>query len=401
MLRMLPAARSVPAPNRLAVSLNVGHWARAACHATTAKRVPDNGRCIIDASVGQHCRKTFLDVNVRNPIIHNVKGDTHTSYDISIETNNSSFTMSRSTVRRRFSEFIYLRNLLKEQQPSLTPPSLPSRTLLRRFDDKFIEERRSGLESFLRNVLTEPLYLSNKSLHLFIQTSLTMKEIEGVVKGTEDTYIPESKPPIVLALHDEVFDEIGDSAYESAAEESSIATEGSATAALRGILRSTSNVNVMHTFKCCRGDSHFHLRIGSSICVCTPTLLPPSWEGSSGMLQSLSCPLPATSTPIPTANGSATAVGVNGGCRSEGSSPYLQANVSGLRTSASDSCLVTMGGMKKHVSFSSAVEILDRAHDETHGRHSVALSTPARVLGANACSFSSCSSSASENSASS
>uniref|UniRef100_G3MNT4 PX domain-containing protein n=1 Tax=Amblyomma maculatum TaxID=34609 RepID=G3MNT4_AMBMU len=152
---------------------------------------------------------TFLDVNVRNPIIHHVKGDTHTSYDISIETNNSSFTMPRSTVRRRFSEFISLKNLLKELQPSLTPPRLPSKTLLKRFDDKFIEERRSGLETFLRNVLTEPLYLSNKSLHLFIQTSLTMKEIEGVVKGTEGTYIPESKPPIVLALHDEVFDEVG------------------------------------------------------------------------------------------------------------------------------------------------------------------------------------------------
>uniref|UniRef100_A0A131XB97 Putative the phosphoinositide binding phox logy domain of sorting nexin 10 n=1 Tax=Hyalomma excavatum TaxID=257692 RepID=A0A131XB97_9ACAR len=150
---------------------------------------------------------TFLDVNVRNPIVHEVKGDAYTSYDISIETNNSSFNMSRSTVRRRYSEFVHLKSLLKELQPSLTPPRLPPKTLMKRFDDKFIESRRAGLESFLRDVLSEPLYLSNKSLHLFIQTSLSMKEIEDVVRGIEGSYIPESKPPIVLALHDEV--EIG------------------------------------------------------------------------------------------------------------------------------------------------------------------------------------------------
>uniref|UniRef100_L7M266 Putative the phosphoinositide binding phox logy domain of sorting nexin 10 n=1 Tax=Rhipicephalus pulchellus TaxID=72859 RepID=L7M266_RHIPC len=152
---------------------------------------------------------TFLDVNVRNPIVHQVKGDVYTSYDISIETNNSCFTMSRSTVRRRYSEFVHLKSLLKELQPSLTPPRLPSKTLLKRFDDKFIESRRAGLETFLRDVLTEPLYLSNKSLHLFIQTSLTMKEIEDVVRGTEGACIPETKPPIVLALHDEIFEETG------------------------------------------------------------------------------------------------------------------------------------------------------------------------------------------------
>lgn len=304
--------------------------------------------------------------------MHEVNGDIYTSYDISIETNNSSFTMPRSTVRRRFSEFIHLRSLLRELQPSLTPPRLPWRTLMKRFDDKFIEERRSGLESFLREVLTEPLYLSNKGLHLFIQTSLSMKEIEDVVKGTEGTYMPESRPPIVLALHDEVFDEIGrDSAYESAAEDS---TAINATAAPGGVIRKTSSVTMLHSSKCCRGDGHCHLRIGSSICVCTPTLMPPSWEGSqdssNGLLQSLSCPLPTTSTPISAMDATA------GKSRSTCSSPELAANKAArLRTSASDSCLETLGGMKKHVSFSSAVEILDRV-SELHGCHRLTLSPP-------------------------
>nr|XP_037278652.1 uncharacterized protein LOC119171886 isoform X2 [Rhipicephalus microplus] len=316
---------------------------------------------------------TFLDVNVRNPIVHQVKGDVYTSYDISIETNNSCFTMSRSTVRRRYSEFVHLKSLLKELQPSLTPPRLPSKTLLKRFDDKFTENRRAGLETFLREVLTEPLYLSNKSLHLFIQTSLTMKEIEDVVRGTEGAYTPETKPPIVLALHDEVFEETGDSAYNSAAEE--VVTEGSATAAPRGILRKSGSVTMLHSSKCCSGNGHCHLRIGSNICVCTPTLYPPSWDRSddSGILQSLPCPLPSTSTPIP-ASDTNKGMGTFDSCHSEGASPDLRSSVLRLRTSASDSCLETMGSsLKKHVSFSSAIEIIDR---EKHGRRNVALSPP-------------------------
>ncbi|KAL1433890.1 hypothetical protein MTO96_012115 [Rhipicephalus appendiculatus] len=310
---------------------------------------------------------TFLDVNVRNPIVHQVKGDVYTSYDISIETNNSCFTMSRSTVRRRYSEFVHLKSLLKELQPSF--------------------------------VLTEPLYLSNKSLHLFIQTSLTMKEIEDVVRGTEGTCTPETKPPIVLALHDEVFEETGDSAYNSAAEE--VVTEGSATAAPRGILRKSGSVTMLHSSKCCSGNGHCHLRIGSNICVCTPTLYPPSWDRSddSGILQSLPCPLPSTSTPIP-ASDDTKDIGACDGCHSEGASPDLRARVSRLRTSASDSCLETIGsGLKKHVSFSSAVEIIER---EKHGRRSVTLSPPVPATFADAkASLSFCSSSTSEHSSSS
>ncbi|XP_075748201.1 uncharacterized protein LOC142814142 isoform X2 [Rhipicephalus microplus] len=344
-------------------------------------------------------RQTFLDVNVRNPIVHQVKGDVYTSYDISIETNNSCFTMSRSTVRRRYSEFVHLKSLLKELQPSLTPPRLPSKTLLKRFDDKFTENRRAGLETFLREVLTEPLYLSNKSLHLFIQTSLTMKEIEDVVRGTEGAYTPETKPPIVLALHDEVFEETGDSAYNSAAEE--VVTEGSATAAPRGILRKSGSVTMLHSSKCCSGNGHCHLRIGSNICVCTPTLYPPSWDRSddSGILQSLPCPLPSTSTPIP-ASDTNKGIGTFDSCHSEGASPDLRSSVLRLRTSASDSCLETIGSsLKKHVSFSSAIEIIDR---EKYGRRNVTLSPPVPAAFADVkASLSFCSSLAGERSSSS
>ncbi|CAN7938665.1 unnamed protein product, partial [Ixodes hexagonus] len=169
----------------------------------------------------------------------------------------------------------------------------------------------------VRRVLSEPLYLSNKSLHLFIQTNLTMKEIEDVVRGNDAGFSPEAKPPIVLAMHDDVFDEISDSAYESADDHR----------LPKGILRTGCGGAMQHSFKCCHGDSHCHLRIGSSISVCTPTLVVPSPEGRAS-----SCPFVRSAS-------------------------LMAAGLAGLKTSASDSCLETLAAKKK-VSFSSSVQVL-------------------------------------------
>ncbi|EEC07091.1 hypothetical protein IscW_ISCW019155 [Ixodes scapularis] len=89
----------------------------------------------------------------------------------------------------------------------------------------------------------------------------------------------------------------------------------------KGILRSDCGA-VLHSFKCFGGESHCHLRIGSSISVCTPTLHVPSPEGRAS-----SCPLARSVSLMAT-----------------------------LKTSASDCSLETLA--RKKVSFSSSVQIL-------------------------------------------
>lgn len=85
---------------------------------------------------------------------------------------------------------------------------------------------------------------------------------------------------------------------------------------------------MLHSFNCCHGDTHCHLRIGSSISVCTPTLQLPSPDN-----------------------------------RGASSYPYYHSvslmsdGVASLKASASDSCLETLADKKK-VSFSSSVQFL-------------------------------------------
>ncbi|GBL74637.1 Sorting nexin-11 [Araneus ventricosus] len=119
-------------------------------------------------------------VSVHSPLIQfSASGSYYTSYAISLKSNNPCFTHSYSQVRRRYSEFLHLRRRLAVHHPTVSkPPALPPKNYFHRFDDTLIEERRCGLQKFLDEVLLVPVYLSDKSLHMFLQTSCSMSKID-------------------------------------------------------------------------------------------------------------------------------------------------------------------------------------------------------------------------------
>ncbi|KAB0393753.1 hypothetical protein E2I00_016139, partial [Balaenoptera physalus] len=73
------------------------------------------------------------------------------------QTNLPIFKLKESTVRRRYSDFEWLRSELERESKVVVPP-LPGKAFLRQlpfrgddgiFDDNFIEERKQGLEQFI------------------------------------------------------------------------------------------------------------------------------------------------------------------------------------------------------------------------------------------------------------
>ncbi|KAJ2306044.1 Sorting nexin-3 [Coemansia sp. RSA 2706] len=94
----------------------------------------------------------------------------HTDYEIICRTNIPNFKLRQSSVRRRYSEFEWLRDLLQLQMPRVTVPPLPGKVFTNRFDDRVIEDRREGLERFLQIVAGHPLLQTGtKVLAAFIQ----------------------------------------------------------------------------------------------------------------------------------------------------------------------------------------------------------------------------------------
>uniref|UniRef100_A0A8I3NAU9 Sorting nexin 3 n=1 Tax=Canis lupus familiaris TaxID=9615 RepID=A0A8I3NAU9_CANLF len=125
----------------------------------------------------------FLEIDVSNPQTVGVGRGRFTTYEIRVKTNLPIFKLKESTVRRRYSDFEWLRSELERESKVVVPP-LPGKAFLRQlpfrgddgiFDDNFIEERKQGLEQFInkwkyyQHVLCEGTHLKFSQQNLFSQ----------------------------------------------------------------------------------------------------------------------------------------------------------------------------------------------------------------------------------------
>lgn len=127
-----------------------------------------------------------VSVWVRDPRIR--KNDfwhAYIDYEICLHTDSVCFTKKISSVRRRYSEFVWLRQKLQEnsmlmvQLPQL-PPKNPFFSLN---NGQQITERMKGLQKFLEQILQSPLILSDSLLHLFLQSQLNMSNMQACAAG--------------------------------------------------------------------------------------------------------------------------------------------------------------------------------------------------------------------------
>ncbi len=98
----------------------------------------------------------------------------YTDYEIVCRTNIPAFKLRQSTVRRRYSDFEYFRDILERESARVTIPPLPGKVFTNRFSDDVIEGRRAGLEKFLKIVVGHPLLQTgSKVLAAFVQGAYT------------------------------------------------------------------------------------------------------------------------------------------------------------------------------------------------------------------------------------
>ncbi|XP_061479518.1 sorting nexin-3 isoform X4 [Rhineura floridana] len=99
------------------------------------------------------------------------------------QTNLPIFKLKESCVRRRYSDFEWLRSELERESKVVVPP-LPGKAFFRQlpfrgddgiFDDSFIEERKQGLEQFINKVAGHPLAQNERCLHMFLQDEVIDK----------------------------------------------------------------------------------------------------------------------------------------------------------------------------------------------------------------------------------
>uniref|UniRef100_A0A6B2LQ70 PX domain-containing protein n=1 Tax=Arcella intermedia TaxID=1963864 RepID=A0A6B2LQ70_9EUKA len=121
-----------------------------------------------------------MNIEVTNPIIikdSSGKPD-FTVYSIQVETSFPEYSSSNFEVKRRYSDFVWLRNYLtmrmEEKGKKLSIPELPGDSWSSwfgpgRFEKEFIEERRVGLDQFMKSVANHPWARFEEGLHKFLE----------------------------------------------------------------------------------------------------------------------------------------------------------------------------------------------------------------------------------------
>eukprot|EP01088_Endostelium_zonatum_P005392 TRINITY_DN17001_c0_g1_i1.p1 TRINITY_DN17001_c0_g1~~TRINITY_DN17001_c0_g1_i1.p1 ORF type:complete len:154 (-),score=41.04 TRINITY_DN17001_c0_g1_i1:49-510(-) len=123
-----------------------------------------------------------ITIHVSDPKEQDQDGKKYTTYLISTTTNFPQYKTTEFSVRRRYSDFVWLRAKLKDAMEKSkkgknkggTIPNLPGNTFSSllgggRFDAAFIEERRSSLERFINSVSNHVICRFDSGLHSFLQ----------------------------------------------------------------------------------------------------------------------------------------------------------------------------------------------------------------------------------------
>lgn len=131
-------------------------------------------------------------IQVRNPRTHGIGRSMYTDYEILCRTNIPAFKLRQSSVRRRYSDFEWFRDILERESARVTIPPLPGKVFTNRFSDDVIEGRRAGLEKFLKIVVGHPLLQTgSKVLAAFVQGTL----LPLIVQNRDtDLYRPQLGP---------------------------------------------------------------------------------------------------------------------------------------------------------------------------------------------------------------
>ncbi len=117
-----------------------------------------------------------VQIEITDPQNHTQGSKKYTDYLVRTKTTLPIFTVKEFSVRRRFSDFEWLRTKI-ETKLKISPPSLPDKAWKRQipfmketlFDDQFVEERRRSLEHFITKISEHPLVQTEKIWVSFLQ----------------------------------------------------------------------------------------------------------------------------------------------------------------------------------------------------------------------------------------
>ncbi|KAL1413158.1 Vacuolar protein sorting-associated protein vps5 [Vanrija albida] len=128
-----------------------------------------------------------FQISVSNPtkVGDPVRG--HVVYTVNTKTTSPHYRRGEFSVLRRFSDFLWLYEALLANNPGVFVPPVPDKHVFGRFQDQFIETRRSALQRCLTKITSHPILQLDPDLRLFLESDSFALDIKNRGKAPTDT----------------------------------------------------------------------------------------------------------------------------------------------------------------------------------------------------------------------
>ncbi|XP_071135185.1 sorting nexin-7-like [Mytilus edulis] len=158
-----------------------------------------------------------LFVNVDDPEKHTGTMESYVTFRVNAKTTRSEYDDSEYSVRRRYNDFLWLRQRLEETYPTHLVPPLPEKHSLRRLDrfsPEFLRVRQAALQKFLKRIADHPVLSFDKSFQVFLtakawEFQAYKKQGTGLLGRVTDSlhnisasYMNKNRPPEFVVMYD-------------------------------------------------------------------------------------------------------------------------------------------------------------------------------------------------------
>ncbi|KIK98175.1 hypothetical protein PAXRUDRAFT_134722 [Paxillus rubicundulus Ve08.2h10] len=102
----------------------------------------------------------------------------HTLYTVHTRTSSPLFSKAFFSVLRRYSDFLWLYETLSMNNPGVVVPPVPDKSPFGRFDENFIQQRRSALEKCIQKTANHPVLSKDPDLKFFLESDTFALDIK-------------------------------------------------------------------------------------------------------------------------------------------------------------------------------------------------------------------------------
>jgi sorting nexin-1/2 len=99
-------------------------------------------------------------------------------YTVHTKTISPTFSKPSFSVLRRYSDFLWLYETLSINNPGVVVPPVPEKSPFGRFDDQFVQQRRTALENCINKIANHPVLCKDADLKRFLESDTFSLDIK-------------------------------------------------------------------------------------------------------------------------------------------------------------------------------------------------------------------------------